>query len=72
MNKQTLQLSDWQFHAPSGVPCGQISGLRRPHGLDDAWMFCYRGRSHKSIGRQNFVAATLAMGCRVMVLTLAR
>ena len=29
MNKQTLQLSsDWQqFHAPSGVPCGQISGL---------------------------------------------
>ena len=29
MNKQTLQLSsDWQqFRAPSGVPCGQISGL---------------------------------------------
>jgi GH3 auxin-responsive promoter len=29
MSMQTLQLSsDWQqFHAPSGVPCGQISGL---------------------------------------------
>jgi hypothetical protein len=29
VNKQTLQLSsDWrQFRAPSGVPCGQISGL---------------------------------------------
>jgi GH3 auxin-responsive promoter len=29
LNQQTLQLSsDWQqYHAPSGVPCGQISGL---------------------------------------------